>query len=303
MRKGELWKLAYIRETAHLISGFHIQSTKYLSWQNQYQIMFTGGDFLNQKKINAVESYIPSKKIPQKKRSKLRVVLVGGFGVGKSSLLQRFIDGKFTRTNHIQGLYGVQVDCRLRRCMIQNKEGFNKIIDLQVSDAPTRENMDANPNSPLGPQYFYGNANGIMICFDMCKPWTFLTEVEEYMKDILKYTNSDCEVFLIGCKADGHQNQINTEMIKEFLSKHDMREASFYQISAKTGQGVASCFREVATRIYHTKEENLFHKDFTCWYEEPTPQSCFWTGLNCFSGRTRRKRLTICNTVKHKNNK
>lgn len=156
-----------------------------------------------------------------------KVVLIGHFGVGKTSLVRRFIDDAFSEDYKVT--LGVQ---------IQKKEveiSPSKSIAMIIWDI---EGNTSVKNARLS--YLLGT-NGFIYVFDATRIDTFINLNEEI--SFLKENYPDTAIQVIGNKSD----LVNKESLEEKLASHNI---SFdYLTSAKTGDNVEKMFIDLAKEL------------------------------------------------------
>lgn len=162
-----------------------------------------------------------------------KVLLVGQTNVGKTALLQRFIDDKF----HEQSFSTIGVDYKLKTLDVPVNE-VTRTVKLQLWDTAGQERFHAITTS-----YFRG-AHAVMLIFALDDIHTF--QRMQYWIDVVESQHVDYKV-LIGNKSDIKPHQVSDEMITEFLKNHpDIR---YMETSAKTGRFVETTFVELATSL------------------------------------------------------
>jgi small GTP-binding protein len=156
-----------------------------------------------------------------------KIVLLGQFGVGKTSISRRFIENLFDH-DYLPTL-GVQIKKKMIQMpsgnelsmIIWDLEGFSKVSKTRSS-------------------YLLGT-NGFVYVFDITRPFTYakLDVDVAYLKS--KYPKIPLEI--IGNKKDLE----NSSIAELYLTKKAVEVTSF--VSAKTGEGVAEIFTRLAKRL------------------------------------------------------
>lgn len=157
---------------------------------------------------------------------KTKVLLTGNFGVGKTSLFQRFIHSKFDE--RYLTTIGVKVDKKQIHVSSESVEIFLWDVAGEVS-------QDKVPVS-----YFLG-AHGIIYVFDLTRPLTY----QNLMSDIsyLKKLAPKAIIKVVANKKD----LVTQEQIAQISSTLDVP----YNIitSAKTGENVEDLFNDLAKEM------------------------------------------------------
>ena len=154
-----------------------------------------------------------------------KVVLLGHFGVGKTSLLRRFVDEAFSED------YLVTVGVHVKKKEVT-------IGDVKVSlilwDIEGNTSIDMARNS-----YLLGT-HGFVYVFDITRPETYQDIEKEFEYLAAKFPS--VPVCLVGNKAD----QFDGSFTREFFKDEHFNSCFF--TSAKTGEKVDELFADIATR-------------------------------------------------------
>ena len=171
----------------------------------------------------------------------LKVLLVGDSSVGKTTLLLKYVEGKFS-DSHITTI-GVEYKDKLIK--INNRD-----VNLQIWDTSGQERYRSITKN------FYRNADGILFVFDVTKEETF-----NHIKDWLISSDEcdkDFKKIIVGNKID-LERVISKEKIEHFAKSKNM---DCYETSAKTGDGVDKIFESIAELILKDKSEEQIREEF-----------------------------------------
>ena len=168
---------------------------------------------------------MPNKKIPIYK-----ILLLGNYSVGKTCFLLRYMDNTF-ETDH---LTTVGLDYRL-----VNLEYKSKPIKLQIWDTAGQDRFKSITKN------YYKGANGMLILYDITNKKTFdditnwITEINEESSNVI--------INCIGHKKDlENKRKVSYEEGKKLCDKYNM---SFFECSAKTGEGVKEAVEDLVDRM------------------------------------------------------
>lgn len=152
-----------------------------------------------------------------------KVILVGHFGVGKTSLIRRFVHQKFS--DDYLTTIGVKIDKKVLK--VDSME-----VTLIIWDIAGETNQAKIPKS-----YQLG-AHGILYVLDITRPSTYqnLHEQLDYLSGVLP----NAPVKVIANKKD----LISAEKQEEVLAEIDLD--GIYMSSAKTGENVEEIFEALA---------------------------------------------------------
>ncbi|MEM5538901.1 MULTISPECIES: Rab family GTPase [unclassified Olleya] len=157
-----------------------------------------------------------------------KIVLIGHFGVGKSSLIRRFVEDTFTEDYKVTiGVHILKKEVSIPK---SDKDITLVIWDLEGNDDITNTR----------PSYLIGT-NGFLYVFDMTRPATYQNiEADlDYIKD--RYPKTPIKV--IGNKKD----LVTNEFIKQNKDIFG-RFVDFYT-SAKSGTNVDDVFINLAEAV------------------------------------------------------
>ena len=163
-----------------------------------------------------------------------KMVLFGNTGVGKTSLVERFINNKFEE-NYISTLGYTVYE---KQFTYQNS-----IISLMIYDIGGQEQF-----RELRKKYAEGS-NAAFIVYDMTNLASF-QRIEDW-RDNLREFAGDIPFVLVGNKADLEANRVvDTESAKNLSIQ--LGAADFFETSAKTGAEVNAAFKKLAVQAYQS---------------------------------------------------
>ncbi|MEM9326565.1 MAG: Rab family GTPase, partial [Bacteroidota bacterium] len=144
------------------------------------------------------------------------------FGVGKTSLIRRFVHQKFS--DQYLTTIGVKVDRK-------EVEVEGQALTLMIWDIAGEANL-----SKVSQQYLLG-AHGLIYCLDLSRRETF----ENLQEDLFELTKNlgDVPILILGNKADLLTQEEQLAITKEIT-------LSVTLTSAKTGDNVDATFDEMA---------------------------------------------------------
>jgi small GTP-binding protein len=155
-----------------------------------------------------------------------KVILTGSFGVGKTSLFNRFIYQQFN--DRYMTTIGVKVN---KKSVIINDDE----VSMLLWDIAGEVSQDKVPAS-----YFLG-ASGIVYVVDLSRPSTFVN-----MQSDIKFLRNmlpDCSLIIVANKRDLVTDEQMKDIYKNINQKWD------FVTSAKTGENVEDMFTELAQRL------------------------------------------------------
>lgn len=163
-----------------------------------------------------------------------KIIVIGDPGVGKTTLLLRFVDRAF-RELYIPTV-GVQVS--LKNIEFAN---IDTVVKLNVWDIAGQEqfkNLRSN---------FYQGSNAVLIVYDLTNPKT-LKNTENWYLDMAKVLGQR-PGFLVGNKVD-LPRQVTKFDGQELAGKMNL---GFIETSAKTGENIDNVFQSLAEMLISEK--------------------------------------------------
>lgn len=192
-----------------------------------------------------------------------KILLVGDSGVGKSCVLLRFADQRFSDAH----LSTIGVDFKIRNIRVKDK-----VVKLQIWD--TAGTLISNCvfyvclfffYECVGQERFrtitssyYRGAHGIIVVYDISEEETF-DHIPAWLDDISHYANPNAPILLIGNKLDLEtKRQISHEQAKEFADRKNMITL---ETSAKDGVGVNEAFQTLVEKIMDQQKNPCTRSD------------------------------------------
>jgi Ras-related protein Rab-1A len=168
-----------------------------------------------------------------------KLILIGSSGVGKTSILQRYIQKIFNDDYTCT----IGVDFFMKSMKIDDK-----LIKLQLWDTAGTEKFKSITTG------YYRGANAAFIVFDLTSRKSF-ESVSEWIENYYKYSNPDYErhVILIGNKSDLKNERIITEDEIDDFAK--LNKIKYFETSAKNGENIDESFLFIADKLMKDADE------------------------------------------------
>ncbi len=164
---------------------------------------------------------------------RFKILCIGPAAVGKTSLLHRFVQGKFSERYE----YTMGVDYLSKELEFSPKNHAT----LTIFDLSGQERYKFLRNT------FYKGASGALVVFDLTRADTF-EKVKEWVAE-LKILAGDVPFVLIGNKSDLLKD-VGNVIDKDAVGKFVEENTSIYiETSAKTGDNVEEIFMELTRRM------------------------------------------------------
>ena len=161
----------------------------------------------------------------------LKIITAGDGGVGKTTLLYRYVEGRFLADTRMT--LGVEF-------FIKEVRVGGRKINLQVWDFGGQEHF-----RPLLRNYAMG-ARGALLLFDLTRP-SSLDKIEQWV-NICRGDNPEIPIIFLGTKLD----LINLISVDDSYALRFKEEYNFFEylkISSKTGENVKLAFKLLAKEI------------------------------------------------------
>ena len=166
---------------------------------------------------------------------KFKLIFLGDQSVGKSCIMNRFMNDTFTE--EYQATIGL--DFQSKNVQIDNQD-----IHLLLYDTAGQEKFRS-----LIPMYTR-DANIILLVYDITSKDSF-THIPEWIKDLTNIKMEEVIFALVGNKNDLDENRaVTIEEGQKFAQEHDF---IFQETSAKTGDGFSELFYKSIFEKIRTK--------------------------------------------------
>ena len=161
----------------------------------------------------------------------LKILTAGEGGVGKTTLLHRYVEGKFSADTKMT----IGVEFFLKEVVIDGKQ-----CTLQLWDFGGQERFRF-----LLESYVLG-AKGALLMFDLTRPMT-LENLHQWV-DICRKGDSNLPILFVGTKIDlVNDIMVNDDYALSFKEQFDLFD--FLKISSKSGENVSEAFENLTRKI------------------------------------------------------
>ncbi|MFX1284690.1 MAG: Rab family GTPase [Promethearchaeota archaeon] len=167
-----------------------------------------------------------------------KVCLVGDGGVGKSTILERFLQTEERFQVGYKPTIGMAI--AVKRITIENS-----VINFQIWD------IAGQPHFEFVRVSFYKGSRAIIMVFDFTSPQT-LHHLQKWINEIMSNINYVIPFLVVGNKAD-LQSTIDPNEIKDFIEnlkhKTPLKSLPFLSTSALTGYNINEVFETLGRTI------------------------------------------------------
>lgn len=164
-----------------------------------------------------------------------KIVIVGDYGVGKSTLISKFVENKF-RDEYIPTL-GVNIS---RKSLDVN----DSHVDLMIWDIAGQDQFLTVR------QRFYQESEGYFIVFDTTRK-SSLDHIGRWYREVLKYTGTTTTPFIIVANKIDLKDEVvvDDDEIISTLIENEMNVKMIIKTSAKDGINVDDAFETLGKTI------------------------------------------------------
>lgn len=171
-----------------------------------------------------------------------KVVTAGNSGVGKTSILERYVYDRFD--DHCASTIGV--------------EFFVKRMNIRSGNVVKIQHWDiaGNPAFSNITKAYFRNIDGGILVFDLTNRQTF-SDLRNWMDKIKESVgnNDDIQFVLVGNKCDLEKHiTVTDDEIHQFIEEYSLNICQFFKTSAKNNINIAEVFNDLVNAIYYHYE-------------------------------------------------
>jgi len=176
----------------------------------------------------------------QDKAMVAKVVLLGESGVGKSSLVLRYVEGQFSPVTKST----IGASFFTKRLLYDGVKA-----KLQIWDTAGQERFRS-----LAPMFYRGAAAAVVI-YDITNGASF-ERMKSWVKELQNNVKEEIVLVIVGNKADQAASRaVDTSVVEEFVRA--CGAASYFETSAKNNVNVDECFAFIARTLVVKYKETL----------------------------------------------
>ena len=159
----------------------------------------------------------------------IKILTLGDTEVGKTSIVLRYADDKFNDSK----ISTIGIDFKIKQI---NKGGES--IKVSIYDTAGQERFQRII------KHYYRGANGVLLTFDISNKNSF-EKLNYWIQDLKENADNINDLFicLIGNKIDKEdKREVSIEEANKFAQENNI---PYFEVSAKTGEGIKNLFDEV----------------------------------------------------------
>ncbi len=174
-----------------------------------------------------------------------KTILIGDPGVGKSSLVSRYIDNKKPGPYDLT----IGVDYTAKILTVFDTENNETKVKLQIWDTAGQEAFKSITST------YYKTTIGVIVVFDLTSYESY-EHINQWINDVKEVAPKNITIILIGNKLDlTHERQVSKKEVEEYAKKHDI---DYIETSAMSGHLVEHIFKKLAQDIYNKYPDSYF---------------------------------------------
>jgi len=182
-----------------------------------------------------------------KKKVLLKIIILGESGVGKTALLNKYVNGKFIEEHKAT----IGADFLTKEISVDDK-----LITLQIWDTAGQERFQSLGNA------FYRGADACVLVYDILSQQSF-SKIDEWRSNFITQASIEepkkFPFLLLGNKLDkDSQRQVNKHDGESYSRQHDM---IFFETSALNGANVEQAIRAISAHASEMDSVPYFSED------------------------------------------
>ena len=187
----------------------------------------------------------------------IKLLLIGNAFVGKTLIVQKFLDNTFSKTT----MTTIGVDLQYKVLDINGKK-----VKYLIWDTAGEDRMKTMTYA------YYRGCHVVLIVYDVTSKKSF-ENVTTWVECVDKFAKSNVLRILVGNKTDLEDNRvISKEEGKKLAEENGLK---FYEISAKTMNGLVEMFEDVAKEYVQIYEQKAI-KNFQLRKEKEKKTKSRW---------------------------
>lgn len=163
-----------------------------------------------------------------------KIILLGDKGVGKSSLINRYVSNKFNSEVVVGDIV------KKKKLELDNRT----TVELLINDSTQEEKLGKYT------KHYFTDAHGALIMFDITNRQSF-TNLQTWIDEVKANAPRDIVFCILGNKADLFSNRVVKFEEVQNIAGDDL----YYEVSSKTGNNVSLAFEALAYAIQE-KQKN-----------------------------------------------
>ena len=165
----------------------------------------------------------------------MKIIVAGNSSVGKSTLLKRYIEGKYIQTSKLtvgvdhfsKELHYFDTLCKMQLWDLGGQDRFRYIVDIALR-----------------------GAHGALLLFDITNYSSFIS-LDKWVQ-LLRTQNKGLPILLVATKCDLHDcSVVKNVLIPKIIDRNKM--CDYIETSSKTGQNIERVFESLVNYLFTLK--------------------------------------------------
>jgi small GTP-binding protein len=181
----------------------------------------------------------------EKEYYKLKLIVLGDSGVGKTNIIQRYVSDQFS--SETKATVGVEFFTKTFRVN-------DDILKLEIWDTAGQERYKAITSA------YYRGSRGALLVYDITRIETF-NNIERWMNDVKEKVEGTLKLLIIGNKSD--LNEERKMSIEAALNKARQFNVPLMETSALNSNNIKRAFETLLKEMYKEfkKEKEILKKE------------------------------------------
>jgi small GTP-binding protein len=186
---------------------------------------------------------------------KKKICLIGDFGVGKTSLIRRFVDGQFSE--HYLSTVGVQISQKDVEVAANGSQARQK-LRLMLWDLEGRTNLESRAKFEEIVEKFAGGSHGAIVVADLNRQET-IDHLAEHLALLSSLKNQAVKVIVAFNKADLMEESAARAIVSSSELSSEACVLASYLTSAKTGENVEAAFQQLTKSLLAEQSDPILN--------------------------------------------
>ena len=171
-----------------------------------------------------------------------KMILIGDSGVGKTNILNRYINNTFSETT--KSTVGVELGTKV-------EEYNNTKIKVQIWDTAGQERYKSITKT------YYKGAKGAFIVYDITKKDSF-KNIDKWIQDLREFGEDDAAILIVGNKSDLEESrEVTTDEVKK---KAEVYKMAYCETSALKSKNINYAFQTLIKLVAEKMENKKMKK-------------------------------------------
>ena len=164
----------------------------------------------------------------------LKILVVGESSVGKTNIIQRYVDSNYTFLNGIKATVGVGFSNKTYKI---NQD----VVKMVIWDTAGQERYRSITRA------YYKGSQGVLIVYDITNKASF-DKIESWLSEVKESASNDIKYILVGNKCD--LNEIRKVSLEEAKEKAKTLNCPLIETSVLNNTNVEKAFKDILIQVY-----------------------------------------------------